>query len=578
MATRSQQLAVPLSQNTAPVFKFNCLYTHDIVRKQKRWQDGVLCFHTFNKRVMVYDLSSNFIGDTHWRDSDTIGDGDELKLDRGVIVQVGEETGRKQQDISEIFATRKTVRPQPNTTPVIQNRSTRLSHLSSANLSSGIKPKSLNAVLGTGRRPIGRANFPGTSSQSNWASPSDGYVSPPPAKRTKLDTTQISREVLAPKLQQQQAFKATPVQAQIKAQHTSRPAFTAFDKVPLSPGRDSTCAKPLSRMRRKETESRLEESSCSPPVRLNKSKQRPQTSERVNQLTELQRAESEISEPQPVPAVESNDRPRQILKAARSRRKKLILYDATTKEPPTSHTAKTSTKRREMIEIRNSPEPQTKIPNPQSLILNDEPILISSSIEEPELGVLDYIENTPPLEPASLIRTTSASICGKDGLSSVGQQSNITPSLNSRKPPTLPTKESQPTKLQLPNNLHAEKSTLQKAPSLVQPAASTSIPIPPAKNPKLTPLTTPASNISTAKAAPRTRSPLKKSLTATETEPKKTSPRQLSRSKSDQMVPALLQRKEEELADTGPWSREAFDLFGWKKGDPKGKNVQSVVG
>jgi hypothetical protein len=58
-------LSIPPSQNTAPVLEFNCLYTHDIRRKQKRWQDGFLRFHTFNKRVMVYDVPRNFIGDMH---------------------------------------------------------------------------------------------------------------------------------------------------------------------------------------------------------------------------------------------------------------------------------------------------------------------------------------------------------------------------------------------------------------------------------------------------------------------------------------------------------------------------------
>ena len=54
-------------------------------------------------RVMVYDVSGNFVGDTHWQNAESIQDGDELKLDKGVIIQVAEETGRKEQDLSELL-------------------------------------------------------------------------------------------------------------------------------------------------------------------------------------------------------------------------------------------------------------------------------------------------------------------------------------------------------------------------------------------------------------------------------------------------------------------------------------------
>lgn len=95
-------LEVPPTQSTAPVFEYRCLYTPDLRRKQKRWQDGRLTFHTFNKRVMVYDDRSNFVGDTHWRE-DELGEGEELELDRrGILVEVGECTGQKNQDVSEL--------------------------------------------------------------------------------------------------------------------------------------------------------------------------------------------------------------------------------------------------------------------------------------------------------------------------------------------------------------------------------------------------------------------------------------------------------------------------------------------
>src|ERR1700721_1054828 len=97
-------MAIPQTQNTAPVLEFRCLYTHDLRRKQKRWQDGRLKFHTFNKRVMVYDERFNFVGDTHWREDYKFDDGEELELERGgIMVEVADFVGRKDQDLSELL-------------------------------------------------------------------------------------------------------------------------------------------------------------------------------------------------------------------------------------------------------------------------------------------------------------------------------------------------------------------------------------------------------------------------------------------------------------------------------------------
>ncbi|KAH6688949.1 hypothetical protein F5X68DRAFT_204674 [Plectosphaerella plurivora] len=92
---------------TAPVLDYVCLFTHDLKRKQKRWQDGKLKYHTFNKRVMVYDEKANFIGDMHWNEDYDFGDGEEFQLERGcVIVQVAECVGSKEQDLSELIEKR----------------------------------------------------------------------------------------------------------------------------------------------------------------------------------------------------------------------------------------------------------------------------------------------------------------------------------------------------------------------------------------------------------------------------------------------------------------------------------------
>ncbi|WZH48665.1 uncharacterized protein QYS62_009845 [Fusarium acuminatum] len=93
-----------LGSTTATVVDFICLFTHDLKRKQKRWQDGVLKYHTFNKRVMVYDDRNHFIGDAHWQGGGDLEPGDEFELDRGsAIVQVSDCTGQREQDLTELL-------------------------------------------------------------------------------------------------------------------------------------------------------------------------------------------------------------------------------------------------------------------------------------------------------------------------------------------------------------------------------------------------------------------------------------------------------------------------------------------
>lgn len=87
----------------ATVLEFRCLFTHDLRRKQKRWQDGRLKYHSFNARVMVYDERGNSVGDMHWHGEYDFGEGEEVQLDRGgVIVQVEELVERRETDLTEL--------------------------------------------------------------------------------------------------------------------------------------------------------------------------------------------------------------------------------------------------------------------------------------------------------------------------------------------------------------------------------------------------------------------------------------------------------------------------------------------
>ncbi|KAI6834574.1 hypothetical protein KC340_g4630 [Hortaea werneckii] len=163
-------LSIPQSQNTALVLEFNCLYTHDVRRKSKRWQDGFLRYHTFNKRVMVYDVPRNFIGDTHWTASE-LQDGDELTLDKeGVIVQVAEAVGKTETDLTDLRKSKKkpavehgssppALAPAPQTPVAVRGFGSTAPRAGPMQL----KHRSLNALLGTPKGPIGKAALPAKS-------------------------------------------------------------------------------------------------------------------------------------------------------------------------------------------------------------------------------------------------------------------------------------------------------------------------------------------------------------------------------------------------------------------------------
>ncbi|KAF2400680.1 hypothetical protein EJ06DRAFT_529798 [Trichodelitschia bisporula] len=167
---------IPLTQNTAEVLEFRCLYTHDLRRKQKRWQDGLLRYHTFNKRIMVYDDERHLVGDAHWKRPAPIATDEELTLDAGVLVTVSERVGQEITDLTPLFERRtsnaanrdagRTLTPRP---------------LSRAPPS---KHVSLSTLLG-GPKGIGKAALPTRSPyDARHADASDG----PQAKRRRLDS------------------------------------------------------------------------------------------------------------------------------------------------------------------------------------------------------------------------------------------------------------------------------------------------------------------------------------------------------------------------------------------------------
>ncbi|KAL9616266.1 MAG: hypothetical protein Q9160_008845 [Pyrenula sp. 1 TL-2023] len=182
-------LSIAPTQNTAPVFEYRCLYTRDLRKKKKTWHDGSLRFHTFNRRLMVYDDGKNYIGDHHNRESDTINEGDELKLDKGVLVEVGEQIGRTETDLAPILEKAHPPRSSsPNGAPLRQLPS--INNFKASAPDPQGKPKSLVDVLGASQGRIGRARLPLQSpyEQRQQSLVSDEAVQVPPLKKRRLES------------------------------------------------------------------------------------------------------------------------------------------------------------------------------------------------------------------------------------------------------------------------------------------------------------------------------------------------------------------------------------------------------
>lgn len=168
MSSNVPPTAIPLTQNTALVLEFQCLYTSDLRKKQKKWQDGKLRFHAFNKRIMLYDERMNLVTDGHWREDYDLQEGEEVNLERGILAQVAECVGRKEQDLSELLDKRlkekedrnaaRIAGSSPLRTPGTAARPQRST--TTTNASSQLRPRSLDALLGTPSGHHGRAALP----------------------------------------------------------------------------------------------------------------------------------------------------------------------------------------------------------------------------------------------------------------------------------------------------------------------------------------------------------------------------------------------------------------------------------
>ncbi|KAI0975752.1 hypothetical protein F4678DRAFT_280999 [Xylaria arbuscula] len=191
------------SVTTATVREHTCLFTHDLRRKQKRWQDGRLKYHTFNRRVMVYDERGNFVGDAHWREDYDLADGDDLELERGgIIVQVGDCVGTRDQDLSELVDKRAQERAQRQAAAAARRPPVATVAALHGVKSQSTPQKHLHAIIGTPSGHHGRAVLPKESpyeerQQKQLPSQSDDNR---PAKRQRREISPPSKSGYAQNL------------------------------------------------------------------------------------------------------------------------------------------------------------------------------------------------------------------------------------------------------------------------------------------------------------------------------------------------------------------------------------------
>lgn len=142
---------------------------------------------------MVYDESRNYIGDMHWRKDEILQDGDEFELDRSILIQVGEALGSLEQDLTGLFEKRKKAPEvavnedlphQPIAIPMARPTALQLSQL---------RPKTLNALLGTPKGRIGRAFLPTKSPHDlRMEIENRSFGQDRPAKRQRIES-QVER-------------------------------------------------------------------------------------------------------------------------------------------------------------------------------------------------------------------------------------------------------------------------------------------------------------------------------------------------------------------------------------------------
>ena len=203
---------------------------------------------------MVYDEQGNYIGDHHWRSAEEVQDGDELELDKGVLIEVGERMSTTQTDLSNLFekkrsqASPKSRDNHPASDSQPPRSSTSLSTPTytptPVRSSASSHPfRSLNDLLGIRKTPIGHLVSPYEERHGPPAPPA-----PEPERATKRakistgrSTSNVPSDVVdltAPKngpLRQRAPVQETPPQKESRPTMPPPEKPVAVAKLPSSP-------------------------------------------------------------------------------------------------------------------------------------------------------------------------------------------------------------------------------------------------------------------------------------------------------------------------------------------------------
>ncbi|MCJ1257843.1 hypothetical protein MMC24_005669 [Lignoscripta atroalba] len=584
-------LTVPSTQNTALVLEFRCLYTHDLRRKSKRWQDGFLRFHTFNKRVMVYDVPRNYIGDTHWREDEVIQDGDEMQLDRGALIQVGECLGSTEQDLSALLERRKPAQdgslPTPASPRIDWSRST------AAPLAQ-IRPKSLNALLGTPQGRYGRCILP-TKSPFDGQHPngSENWEAGRATKRQRL---------------------AAPLESPVRHPPQAIMTTAAFGRNQRRPG--PTVDRPGQGPRADVTKHKAQD------IIIVESDDEPSPIPHYSMKSNTEPRITTTAHPAPRTSGERPVNPLRL--ASRKPRKKLLYKDLLPQRPPgppvgpdvdrqsgpdkeQASTRTTSVRPTDVVDdlgrlSRSRPSDHCSLDPPE----DPTPSITHSTVYYQSKALQQSTRHDEPVNRTPISLGAPSSTESFDHNFYEDQTFNVDwPSPNKearlelshmdqillrgpRRTQSMPTsKKSNPTPPKSkPDNIVLSNANLS-APWKPTVDPTPQFEISPNKHPsKPPPLHQIHDNLvqtnpSTAfpGVRPRIRSPLKKSLSETNEVPKPKTPppkRSLKKTVSDMTeshaastkAPSVAQHSETVYLE--PWSREAFDLFGWR---PPGKGA-----
>ncbi|KAJ6257469.1 hypothetical protein Dda_7254 [Drechslerella dactyloides] len=94
--------SIPPTSQSAPIDEFVILWTADKHKKLKKWHDGYLRYHTFNRRLMVYDHLNNKVCDKFLPEDEPMDVGDELVFESHLIT-IEDVKGRQSQDLRPLF-------------------------------------------------------------------------------------------------------------------------------------------------------------------------------------------------------------------------------------------------------------------------------------------------------------------------------------------------------------------------------------------------------------------------------------------------------------------------------------------